>query len=135
MAKLELGNFCSLTETPTCNSQVPYDFFLGSYIVQSLYLTFCPCLLLVYSFNFLSQEREVQVTSSNGEVTIAKVRVWNETVSNLTLMALGSSAPEILLSVIEVHHKHVHMQTYRQCTHSNTFTCKHTDNAHTQTRI
>ncbi|XP_069750187.1 sodium/calcium exchanger 2-like isoform X2 [Narcine bancroftii] len=33
-------------------------------------------------------------------------RVWNETVSNLTLMALGSSAPEILLSVIEVcgHH-------------------------------
>jgi len=30
------------------------------------------------------------------------VRIWNETVSNLTLMALGSSAPEILLSVIEV---------------------------------
>jgi len=30
------------------------------------------------------------------------VRVWNETVSNLTLMALGSSAPEILLSVIEI---------------------------------
>jgi len=29
------------------------------------------------------------------------VVVWNSTVSNLTLMALGSSAPEILLSVIE----------------------------------
>ena len=27
--------------------------------------------------------------------------VWNETVANLTLMALGSSAPEILLSVIQ----------------------------------
>lgn len=26
--------------------------------------------------------------------------VWNATVANLTLMALGSSAPEILLSVI-----------------------------------
>jgi solute carrier family 8 (sodium/calcium exchanger) len=26
---------------------------------------------------------------------------WNETVANLTLMALGSSAPEILLSVIQ----------------------------------
>lgn len=26
---------------------------------------------------------------------------WNATVANLTLMALGSSAPEILLSVIE----------------------------------
>ena len=30
------------------------------------------------------------------------VRVWNETVANLTLMALGSSAPEILLAVIEI---------------------------------
>jgi len=30
------------------------------------------------------------------------VRVWNDTVANLTLMALGSSAPEILLSVIEL---------------------------------
>lgn len=29
------------------------------------------------------------------------VKVWNDTVANLTLMALGSSAPEILLSVIE----------------------------------
>merc|ERR1719394_1941670 len=28
-------------------------------------------------------------------------RVWNPTVANLTLMALGSSAPEILLNVIE----------------------------------
>lgn len=27
--------------------------------------------------------------------------VWNPTIANLTLMALGSSAPEILLSVIE----------------------------------
>lgn len=30
-----------------------------------------------------------------------KVNVWNPTVANLTLMALGSSAPEIMLSVIE----------------------------------
>lgn len=27
---------------------------------------------------------------------------WNDTVANLTLMALGSSSPEILLSVIEI---------------------------------
>ncbi|XP_039506049.1 sodium/calcium exchanger 2a isoform X2 [Pimephales promelas] len=49
-----------------------------------------------------SQEREVTVTGANGEKTVMTVRIWNETVSNLTLMALGSSAPEILLSVIEV---------------------------------
>jgi len=30
------------------------------------------------------------------------VYVWNATVANLTLMALGSSAPEIMLSVIEI---------------------------------
>jgi solute carrier family 8 (sodium/calcium exchanger) len=30
------------------------------------------------------------------------VYVWNDTVANLTLMALGSSAPEILLSLIEI---------------------------------
>lgn len=31
-----------------------------------------------------------------------EVKVWNDTVANLTLMALGSSAPEILLSIIEI---------------------------------
>lgn len=30
-----------------------------------------------------------------------KVLVWNSTMANLTLMALGSSAPEILLAIIE----------------------------------
>ncbi|XP_077449367.1 sodium/calcium exchanger 2a isoform X2 [Stigmatopora argus] len=53
-----------------------------------------------------SQVKEITVTKANGETTVTTVRIWNETVSNLTLMALGSSAPEILLSVIEVcgHH-------------------------------
>ncbi|XP_054855992.1 sodium/calcium exchanger 2 isoform X5 [Eublepharis macularius] len=49
-----------------------------------------------------SKEKEITITKSNGETSIGTVRIWNETVSNLTLMALGSSAPEILLSVIEV---------------------------------
>ena len=35
----------------------------------------------------------------NHQVTVEK-QIWNATVANLTLMALGSSAPEILLSVI-----------------------------------
>ena len=30
------------------------------------------------------------------------VKTWNDTVANLSLMALGSSAPEILLSVVEI---------------------------------
>ncbi|XP_040268096.1 sodium/calcium exchanger 3 isoform X2 [Bufo bufo] len=49
-----------------------------------------------------SQEREIIIKKPNGETSTTTIRVWNETVSNLTLMALGSSAPEILLSLIEV---------------------------------
>jgi len=49
-----------------------------------------------------------KVTSAKRRVTnketgrTVTVYVWNATVANLTLMALGSSAPEILLSVIEI---------------------------------
>jgi solute carrier family 8 (sodium/calcium exchanger) len=50
-----------------------------------------------------SKERAVTVRRPvTGEKVTILVRVWNETVSNLTLMALGSSAPEILLSIIEI---------------------------------
>eukprot|EP00730_Choanoeca_flexa_P005953 TRINITY_DN12057_c3_g1_i7.p1 TRINITY_DN12057_c3_g1~~TRINITY_DN12057_c3_g1_i7.p1 ORF type:complete len:823 (+),score=170.56 TRINITY_DN12057_c3_g1_i7:50-2518(+) len=47
------------------------------------------------------------ITSKTKHITLPSggtmdVKVWNETVANLTLMALGSSAPEILLSIVEV---------------------------------
>jgi len=45
------------------------------------------------------------ITSKTKTISIEnetiEVLVWNETVANLTLMALGSSAPEILLAIIE----------------------------------
>merc|ERR1719440_1379343 len=49
-----------------------------------------------------------KITSSKKRVKnketgrVTTVYVWNATVANLTLMALGSSAPEILLSLIEI---------------------------------
>uniref|UniRef100_A0A0R3RLF1 Calx-beta domain-containing protein n=1 Tax=Elaeophora elaphi TaxID=1147741 RepID=A0A0R3RLF1_9BILA len=49
-----------------------------------------------------SMERTVHIKRPGLEPLKVKVRIWNDTVSNLTLMALGSSAPEILLSIIEV---------------------------------
>ncbi|KAL7727163.1 hypothetical protein ACLKA6_013915 [Drosophila palustris] len=52
-----------------------------------------------------SIERTVTVKAPDGSKQSMRVRVWNETVANLTLMALGSSAPEILLSVIEIYAK------------------------------
>lgn len=38
----------------------------------------------------------------DGQPTQVEVLAWNPTVANLTLMAIGSSAPEILLSTIEL---------------------------------
>merc|ERR1719295_2087054 len=50
-----------------------------------------------------AQEKEVSVKDPRtGKTQAVVVKVWNETVANLTLMALGSSAPEIMLSVIEI---------------------------------
>lgn len=45
-----------------------------------------------------SEEKLISVPGSSAKVVY---KVWNETIANLTLMALGSSAPEIMLSVIE----------------------------------
>ena len=41
-----------------------------------------------------------QVKRQDGSVL--QISVWNKTVANLSLMALGSSAPEILLAIIEI---------------------------------
>ena len=49
-----------------------------------------------------SKKKEVKLREENGQTKTVVVRVWNEMVANLTLMALGSSAPEILLSIIEI---------------------------------
>ena len=35
------------------------------------------------------------------ELEMTEIPIWNKTVANLTLMSLGSSAPEILLATIE----------------------------------
>lgn len=51
-----------------------------------------------------SKTRKITLSAqvASGEPEVIEVKVWNETVANLTLMALGSSAPEILLSIIEI---------------------------------
>ena len=51
-----------------------------------------------------SKTRKIKVASAESETGYVEmeVKVWNDTVANLTLMALGSSAPEILLSCIEI---------------------------------
>lgn len=49
-----------------------------------------------------SKKKVIKVKDETGKSQTVVVRVWNETVANLTLMALGCSCPEILLSSIEI---------------------------------
>ena len=49
-----------------------------------------------------SVRKKVKFTNINGEPDFIEKKVWNDTVANLTLMALGSSCPEILLAIIEI---------------------------------
>ena len=49
-----------------------------------------------------SATKRIEVFDKKGEQSLfVEVPVWNATLANLSLMALGSSAPEILLNVIE----------------------------------
>lgn len=48
-----------------------------------------------------STTKLVEVIDKEQNLYKYEVPIWNPTIANLTLMALGSSAPEILLSVIE----------------------------------
>lgn len=89
----------------------------GTAILPRGLLAICYCFSLIYLFmgigivsdifmsaieKITSQTQLLQVKDEHGQVIKQKrVTVWNPTVANLTLMALGSSAPEILLSVIE----------------------------------
>lgn len=70
-------------------------FFLGVSIIADRFMSAIEIIT--------SKEKDITVTDKKtGKLRVVTVKIWNETVSNLTLMALGSSAPEILLTVIEV---------------------------------
>jgi len=70
--------------------------FLGVAIAADLFMA---------SIETVTSARKKAV-GPDGKVRTAKV--WNETVATLTLMALGSSAPEIFLSVIDIVKKEFH---------------------------
>jgi solute carrier family 8 (sodium/calcium exchanger) len=67
--------------------------FLGIAIVSDIFMEAIE--------GITSQTTTITIWDANGKVkSYIDVPIWNATVANLTLMALGSSAPEILLSVI-----------------------------------
>jgi hypothetical protein len=68
--------------------------FLGVAIVSDVFMNAIETIT--------SAEKEVKVVSGDGKEEVEMQKVWNDTIANLSLMALGSSAPEILLAVIGV---------------------------------
>ena len=58
--------------------------------------------VFMVSIERITSQETVILRKVNGVHKEFTVLVWNGTVANLTLMALGSSAPEILLSCIEI---------------------------------
>ena len=77
-------------------------------VVYGLALAWCFFGVAIISDTFMeaievitSAEKVVKRRTKSGQIQTITVLVWNPTVANLTLMALGSSAPEILLAVIE----------------------------------
>ena len=48
-----------------------------------------------------SKSEVVQIPDVDGNIISVEKMFWNPTIANLTLMALGSSAPEIILSVAD----------------------------------
>ena len=64
--------------------------FIGVSIVADIFMA---------AIETITSSESIVPTKGGGKIT---VKTWNATVANLTLMALGSSAPEILLSVIEI---------------------------------
>jgi len=56
--------------------------------------------IFMNSIEMITSQKTRKMNPATG--TFVEVEFWNPTVANLTLMALGSSAPEILLSIIEL---------------------------------
>lgn len=70
--------------------------FLGVSIVADMFME------AIEMITSKKQKLKIPDTTSETGYTEVEILMWNGTVANLTLMALGSSAPEILLAIIEI---------------------------------
>jgi len=58
--------------------------------------------IFMVAIEYITSQTSTKLLQTQHGVKPMTVYIWNATVANLTLMALGSSAPEILLSIIEI---------------------------------
>jgi solute carrier family 8 (sodium/calcium exchanger) len=87
---------------PTAEDRIP-DGVRAALYLAGLFWTFIGVSIVADMFmaaiETITSSEVIVSTKGGGKIT---AKTWNATVANLTLMALGSSAPEILLSVIEI---------------------------------
>ncbi|PNH02971.1 Sodium/calcium exchanger 3 [Tetrabaena socialis] len=98
---------------PICESDILLPGFnlLPRWLLGALYLLF-----LLYLFagvaiasdlfmdgiiKITDTTHKVKRKNANGEIVIVEEKVWNWVVANISLMALGTSSPEIMLAVVE----------------------------------
>uniref|UniRef100_A0A1I7U5H1 Calx-beta domain-containing protein n=1 Tax=Caenorhabditis tropicalis TaxID=1561998 RepID=A0A1I7U5H1_9PELO len=100
-------NTCSGDNSQKCNSIFGclVLLFLGIAIAADIFM--CSIEQITSATRKIKKEKKrgrlvSKEDEGEGEEQFEYVRIWNPTVANLTLMALGSSAPEILLSIIEI---------------------------------
>ena len=99
-------NFCSTPNFP--GLQLKDNWVTGAVYLITLGYLFLGINIISDIFmeaieQITSKKLTLNVTDNQGNQVPTKVDFWNPTVANLTLMALGSSAPEILLNVIETY--------------------------------
>jgi solute carrier family 8 (sodium/calcium exchanger) len=70
--------------------------FLGIAIIADIFMS------SIETITSKKKKIRYPVPGEKDKYLTVEVRLWNDTVANLTLMALGSSSPEILLSIIEI---------------------------------
>lgn len=70
--------------------------FMGVSIIADMFME------AIETITSKKQKIKLADPSSSTGFTEIEILAWNGTVANLTLMALGSSAPEILLAIIEI---------------------------------
>ena len=111
-ASLETADFCSGCSKAFDDTYL-FPFEGGECDLPLGVRAFIYALILVYLFLGVALVSDVfmgaieRITSKTKMLklkdgTTKEVLVWNATVANLSLMALGSSAPEILLSCVEL---------------------------------
>mmetsp|Transcript_52655 Transcript_52655/g.140116 ORF Transcript_52655/g.140116 Transcript_52655/m.140116 type:complete len:768 (+) Transcript_52655:68-2371(+) len=81
---------------PTALHVIYYTFWM----IYFFYAVSLVSNVFMESIEVITAKQKTVKNPNTGEEQV--INVWNPTVANLTLMALGSSAPEILLNVVEI---------------------------------